>query len=180
MNELPTARTIVLVLLAACATTQNEPVEMTTVHTTRTHESRPADETAVSTTACDRGDLPACHAAALDAYYAPPSPDSDERARALFDRACTGGYAPSCNGLGTLHDQGRGVPQDHVAAVTLYRRACTSDGSTGCQHLAQALRLGRGVDKDEAAAARAEVRGSCLAKAALVKGAGSCPSLDGP
>ncbi len=168
---------ILALVVAACATTQNEPVEP---HTTRTHESRPADQTAVSTTACERGDLPACHAAALDAYYAQPSPDSDERARALFERACTGGYAPSCNGLGTLHDQGRGVPQDHVAAVALYRQACAADGSTGCQHLAQALRLGRGVAKDEAAAARAEARGACLADAALATGTAPCPSLDGP
>ncbi len=166
---------IALLVTTGCAGTQ-EPPEAP--HTTRTHESRPADETAVSVTACDHGDLPACHAAALDAYYAPPSPVSDARARDLFERACTAGYAPSCNGLGTLHDQGRGVPEDHAAAVTLYRRACESDGSTGCQHLAQALRLGRGVDKDEAAAARAEARGTCLADAALAKDAPPCPSLD--
>lgn len=162
------------IVLAACAASQSEPPA---THTTRTHESRPPEETAVSTTACDRGDLPACHAAALDAYYAPSSPESDARARALFERACEAGYAASCNGLGTLHDQGRGVPQDHVAAVALYRRACAADGSTGCQHLAQALRLGRGVAKDEAAAARADARGSCLADAALATDAAPCAPL---
>jgi TPR repeat protein len=169
-----------VLLFAACAGSQIDTPESPTGHTTRTHESRPPDETAASTAACDQGDLPACHAAALDAYYAPPSPDSDTRARELFERGCQGGYAPSCNGLGTLHDQGRGVPQDHVAAVALYRRACAADGSTGCQHLAQALRLGRGVAKDEAAADRAEARGTCLAEAALAKGAPPCPPLDTP
>ena len=167
-------RCAVLLLLGACATAPDAPA---TTHTTRTHESRPAEETAISTTACDRGDLPACHAAALDAYYAAPSPDSDTRARTLFERACEAGYAPSCNGLGTLHDQGRGVPLDHARAVALYRRACTADGSTGCQHLAQALHLGRGVAKDEAAAQRAETRGTCLAEAAPAKDPTPCPPL---
>ncbi|CAN5741559.1 hypothetical protein BH11MYX3_BH11MYX3_05670 [soil metagenome] len=148
--------------------------------TTRTHESRPPEETARSMTACDQGDLPACHAAALDAYYAPASPDSDARARTLFERACEAGYAPSCNGLGTLRDQGRGMPRDHVAAVALYRRACVADGSTGCQHLAQALRLGRGVAKDEAAAGRADARASCLFEASLAKDSPPCPPLDAP
>ena len=166
-------------LFAAACVSQTDSIESpATTHTTRTHESRPPEETAASTTACDGGDLPACHAAALDAYYAPPSPDSDARARVLFERACEAGYAPSCNGLGTLHDQGRGVPQDHVAAVALYRRACASDGSTGCQHLAQALRLGRGIAKDEAAAVRAEARGTCLFEASLAKGSPPCPPLE--
>lgn len=118
-----------------------------------------------------------CHAAALDAYYAPPSPETDARARALFDRACQGGYAPSCNGLGVLYEAGRGVPKDPVVAVELFRRACSANGSTGCQHLASALRAGRGVKKDVAAAERAEARGKCLAD-----GIGTeepdCPPLD--
>lgn len=168
------------ILGSACAISQTETPEPRTSssHTYTTHQSRPPEETAVSTTACERGDLPACHAAALDAYYAPPSPDSDTRARVMFERGCTGGYAPSCNGLGTLHDQGRGVSQDHVAAVALYRRACAADGSTGCQHLAQALRLGRGVAKDEAAAARADARGTCLFEASLGTPTTPCPPLD--
>lgn len=171
------SRAVLLFAACGCAGVQGDPPA---TYTTRTHESRPPEETAESVSACDSGDLPACHAAALDAYYAPPSPDSDARARALFERACTAGYAPSCNGLGTLHDQGRGVPQDHVAAVALYRRACMADAGTACQHLAQALRLGRGVTKDEAAAVRADARGACLFDAALVKAAAPCPSLDAP
>jgi TPR repeat protein len=141
-------------------------------------DSRPAGETAASTTACEGGDFPACHAAALDAYYAPSSPDSDTRARVMFERGCYGGYAPSCNGLGTLHDQGRGVPKDHVAAVALFRRACAADSSTACQHLAQSLRLGRGVPKDEAAAVRADARHTCLFEASLATTPSPCPPLD--
>ena len=168
-----------LIFLAACAGAPTEPAESTiTMPTTvRTHESRPPAETAVSTTACEGGDLRACHAAALDAYYAPPTPESDARAVALFQRACDAGYAPSCNGLGTMHDQGRGVREDHAAAVALFRRSCETDGSTGCQHLAQALRTGRGIAKNEAAAQRAEARGSCLFEASLAKTAAPCPAL---
>jgi len=174
-----TGAALLLLSVAACAGPQSEEIA-TTPTTVRTHESRPPEETAVSTSACDNGDLPACHAAALDAYYAPPSPESDARAKALFQRACDAGYAPSCNGLGTLYDQGRGVPEDHVAAVALYRKACASDGSTACQHLAQALRLGRGVAKDEAAADRADARAKCLFDASLAKepaGYSSCHSF---
>ncbi len=167
------------VLVTACATSTSEGPDTIPVatHTVRTHESRPAEQTAESTTACDRGDLPACHAAALDAYYAPPSPDSDTRAHALFQRGCDGGYAASCNGLGTLHDQGRGVPKDHGAAVALYRRACAADSSTACQHLAQALRLGRGIAKDEEAAVRADARHTCLFEASLATDPQPCPPL---
>lgn len=180
-----TARTLVgLVLLwTGCAATAGEEPETLPpprVTQTRTHTSRPVDETAWSTTACDRGELAACHAAALDAYYAPPSPDTDARARALFQRGCDGGYAPSCNGLGVLYAAGRGVPKDDVAAAVLYRRACDADGSTGCQHLAAALRGGVGVPKDAAAAARAEARGQCLFDASLAASAPPCPALTAP
>lgn len=171
---------LALVLFAGCAVGADEPARTTMparATTVRTHEPRPPEQTVASTTACDAGDLVACHAAALDAYYAAPSTDSDARALALFQRACDGGYAPSCNGLGTLYDQGRGVPRDHVAAVDLFRRACASDGSTGCQHLAQALRTGRGAPKDEAAAARAEARGTCLFEASLAPSPAPCPDL---
>src|SRR5436309_2704904 len=51
-------------------------------HTVTTHESRSPQETAASTQACAGGALTDCHAAALDAYYAPPSPKSDARALA--------------------------------------------------------------------------------------------------
>jgi TPR repeat protein len=172
---------LLAVFLAACAASQTEaPEPATTTHTYRTHESRPPAQTAASTTACDGGDFVACHAAALDAYYAPSTPDSDTRARVLFERGCDGGYAPSCNGLGTLHDQGRGVPQDHVTAVALFRKACAADSSTACQHLAQALRIGRGVAKDEAAAARADARHSCLFEASLATNPTPCAPLDNP
>ena len=163
------------VFATACAGSQSEAPEPPTTHTYRTHASRPADQTAASTTACEGGDFPACHAAALDAYYAPPSPDSDERALDLFQRGCDGGYAASCNGLGTLYNQGRGVPKDHVAAVALFRRACAADGSTACQHLAQALRVGQGVPKDEAAAERADARATCLFEASLATNPAPCP-----
>src|SRR5687768_9196762 len=107
--------TSIALLCAACASSRGEdplPASPAAVaRTVRTHEPRPAEETAESTKACEGGDLPLCHAAALDAYYAPQSPESDARARALFQQACDGGYAPSCNGLGVLYDAGRGVPK---------------------------------------------------------------------
>jgi len=186
---------MVALLWTACATSRSERPELrpaaaapdpapaaTTApaEVFRTHASRPTAKTANSTRACDRGDLVACHAAALDAYYAPPTPETDARARDLFDRACEGGYAPSCNGLGVLYEAGRGVAEDPEAAVALYRRACEADGSTGCQHLADRLRSGRGIAKDARAAERAEARGHCLFEASLKKDARTCPSLDGP
>lgn len=127
---------------------------------------------------CNAGTIASCHAAALDAYYSPPSPDNDARAVALFKKACDAGYAPSCNGLGVLHREGRGVKEDPGIAAVLFRRACVSDGSTGCQHLAQALRTGSGVQKDPAAAERAEARGKCLFEMSLKKDGRECPSLD--
>ena len=144
----------------------------------RSHEPRPADETAETTRDCAGGELAACHGAALDAYYSPPSPETDARARTLFQKACDGGFAPSCNGLGVLYGAGRGVPKDLTMALSLYRRACESDGSTGCQHLAEALRHGRGVAKDEAAGDRAEARGKCLFAVSLSREGGTCPPLD--
>jgi len=172
---------------AACVASRADVQEPPTVPTvvgvaseTYLHQPRPADQTAESTRDCAGGKLVACHGAALDAYYSPPSPETDARALALFQKACDGGYAASCNGLGVLYGAGRGVEKDLAMAVSFYRRACESDGSTGCQHLAQALRAGRGVAKDKAAAVRAEERGKCLFKVSLSKEGGVCPSLDAP
>lgn len=111
-----------------------------------------------------------CHAAALDAYYRPPSPETDRDALHYFRRACDAGYAPSCNGLGVLYSQGRGVPQDEQEAVRLYRQACEAGASTACQHLATALRSGRGVARDDEAADRAESRHECAFQASLGHG----------
>lgn len=160
--------------------TASQETHVTRVREYRSHEPRPAEETAEGTRECDAGKLVACHGAALDAYYSAPSPETDARARALFQKACDGGYAPSCNGLGVLYAAGRGVTQDLTKALSLYRRACESDGSTGCQHLADALRHGRGVAKDKAAADRAEARGKCLFEVMLAKDGGPCPALDAP
>lgn len=173
--------------LPACAGSRGDapelapPVSSPTVapRTVRTHESRPPEETAESTQACLGGTLTGCHAAALDAYYAKASPDTDARALALFQKACDQGYAPSCNGLGVLYAEGRGVGKDPVRAASLYRRSCEADASTGCQHLAFALRDGRGVAKDPQAAERADARSKCLFQAALEKGPRTCPTLDG-
>ena len=170
----------------SCASTRGESAEPLpgppgpiAPRLTRTHEPRLPEETAASTSGCSVGDLAMCHAAALDAYYAPSSPETDARARVLFEQACQGGYAPSCNGLGVLYEEGRGVAKDPKAAVALYRRACSANGSTGCQHLAAALRTGHGVAKDAGAAARAEARGKCLADSNVTAEGRACPPLDG-
>lgn len=170
---------LVVLLQAACAASTSVPMDaMGTNTTTATHTPRPAEKTAVSMEECNGGTLEGCHAAALDAYYSPPSADNDARALALFKKACDGGYAPSCNGLGVLHQEGRGVVKDPGIAAMLFRRACASDGSTGCQHLAQALRTGKGVPKDADAAERAEARGKCLFEVSLKKDGRTCPPLD--
>ena len=105
----------------------------------------------------------ACHAAALDAYYAPHSPETDARARRHFELGCELGYAPSCNGLGVLAAEGRGVPQDDRRAASLFRKACEDGAPTGCQHLADALERDAGVPRDPSLAKRAHDRASCLA-----------------
>ena len=128
---------------------------------------------------CDAGDLVACHAAALDAYYAPSSPESDARALALFRKACDGGYAPSCNGVGVLQREGRGVPRDEAAAARMFRAACEKDASTACDHLADALERGAGVTRDPEAAARARARGRCVFEASSLHQGdlARCPGL---
>lgn len=173
--------TVSLLLFAsACASTtatpNGDPMGNTT--TTHTHAPRASAQTAASLEACNGGAIEGCHAAALDAYYSPPSPDTNSRALALFRKACDEGYAPSCNGLGVLYQEGRGVAQDPGIAALFFRRACATDGSTGCQHLAQALRTGRGVTKDLAGADRAEARGKCLFEASLKKDDHACPPLE--
>lgn len=144
----------------------------------RTHEPSAPAEAARHQKECRAGDLPACHAAALDAYYSPSSPSTDRDAFELFKRACDAGYAPSCNGLGVLYAEGRGIGKDVVRAAQLYRVACAADGSTGCQHLAEALSQGVGVVKDQRAAQRARARAKCLNKAPLSHSSiAACPVL---
>ncbi len=147
----------------------------------RTHESSLPDEAADNRARCARGELEGCHAAALDAYYAPESAVTNRDTYDYFKRACDAGYAPSCNGLGVLYAQGRGVPKDAVEAARLYRQACVDGATTACEHLSQALGAGRGVAKDAAAAARAHARSSCVFDASLHKRTlASCPALDDP
>lgn len=144
----------------------------------RTHAPSPPAEAAEHLDGCDKGDLAACHAAALDAYYRPRSPTTDRAAFDLFQKACDGGYAPSCNGLGVLHGEGRGVIKDPARAADLYRKACIGGGSTACQHLENALRDGLGVARSTAAADRARIRGRCLSQAMDdKKKVSSCPAL---
>lgn len=144
----------------------------------RTHEPSAPAEVARHRRECQAGDLPACHAAALDAYYSPSSPSTDRDAFELFKKACDAGYAPSCNGLGVLYAQGRGIGQDAGRAAQLYRASCAADGSTGCQHLAEALSHGLGVAKDQQAAERARLRAQCLEKASLSHSSiAACPVL---
>jgi TPR repeat protein len=147
---------------------------------TRTHEPSPEPRAKQHREGCARGDLSACHAAALDAYYSPSSPETDRRAFDYFKKACDGGYAASCNGLGLLHHEGRGVTQNDAEAVRLYYLSCLDGSSTGCEHLADAFRAGRGVAKDPRAADRAAARKACISSASLDGGDFSaCPSLLG-
>jgi hypothetical protein len=142
----------------------------------RTHESSPPKRAAENRLRCDEGEMAGCHAAALDAYYAPPSPESDAAAARYFHKGCEGGYAPACNGLGLLHKEGRGVPQDDAAAVRLYRQACAAGASTGCRHLADVLRSGKGTAVDHAAADRAAMRAVCLNDGPSDIDPDSCPA----
>lgn len=144
----------------------------------RTHEPSAPAEAARHREGCARSVPAMCHAAALDAYNAPSSPETDEAAFDLFTRGCALGYAPSCNGVGVLYAQGRGTAKDPAHAAQIYREACTAGGETACQHLAEALRRGVGVSKDEAAGVRADARAKCLFDTSLKDGdAGACPAL---
>lgn len=144
----------------------------------RTHEPSAPAAAARHRQACQQGDAAACHAAALDSYYAPASPATDREALHYFQRACEAGYAPSCNGLGVLYAEGRGTARDPVRAAQLYRMACEGGASTGCEHFAQALKQGRGVIQDEAAAERASARAKCVFQATLAsRDLASCPGL---
>lgn len=144
----------------------------------QTHQPSAPTDAARHRAACETGDAAACHAAALDSYYAPPSPSTDSDALRFFQRACKAGYAPSCNGLGVLFAEGRGTARDLARAAELYRMSCEAGASTGCEHLAQALQHGHGVVRDEAAAQRASTRAKCLFQAALANRAiNSCPGI---
>lgn len=137
-----------------------------------THTPSPPKRAAADRARCDAGDMAGCHAAALDAFYRPSSPETDAATADYFRRGCDGGYAPSCNGLGLLHAEGRGVPKDEAKAVELYTAACSGGASTGCQHLASAHERGEGTPKDPAAAKRATERAACLLGGA---DAATCP-----
>lgn len=165
-------------LLVACAEKPVLVSQRAQSRTVRTHEPSEPAEAAGHREACQRGDAAACHAAALDAYYAPSSPVTDRDALLFFQRACDAGYAPSCNGLGLLFAEGRGTPADAGRAAELYRASCLAGASTGCEHLAQALKQGRGVARDEAAARRASARARCVFKASLASASlAGCPAL---
>lgn len=175
------ARGLILVVsigAAGCATTGDPVTSETTTHTStyRTHTPSPPDRAAKHDADCTAGEASACHAAALDRYYA-PSPENDVAALERFRKACDLGYAPSCNGIGTMYAQGRGVPKDEVEAVRWYRMACASDSTTGCEHLANAYEAGRGVAKDAEAERLARERAKCLFELTLQHDAGVCPAL---
>lgn len=170
---------VALMSAVGCATaseTTGTPETVARTSTYRTHEPSPPDEAARHEAECTAGDAAACHAAALDHYYAPSS-ENDAAALARFRKACDAGYAPSCNGVGTMYGEGRGVARDDADAVRWYRMACASDGSTGCEHLAAAYEAGRGVAKDAEAARIAHERGRCLFEQSLQHDAGVCPAL---
>ena len=90
-------------------------------HIWHTHEPSPRAEAAEHERACASGDAIACHAAALDHYYALPSPDDQAAALARFQRACTAGYAPSCIGVGTMYADGGGEHDEARAARISHR-----------------------------------------------------------
>lgn len=164
-----------LSLLVGCAAADTSTTEHKTV--VRTHEPSTAPEAAHHRKACEEGQPAQCHAAALDAYYKPRSPETDRAAFQLFQKACAAGYAPSCNGLGVLLSEGRGIGQDLGQAAQLYHEACVAGASTGCEHLAAALSRGRGVPQDEAAANRARARAKCVFAASLAdRSTADCPA----
>ena len=143
--------------------------------TVRIHEPSEPEDAAKHEADCATGDAVACHAAALDHYYA-RSPEEDAVALARFRTACAAGYAPSCNGVGAMYADGRGVAKDDVEAVRWFRASCAKDASTGCEHLAQAYETGHGVAKDADAARAAHERGKCLFESSLRHEAASCPA----
>ncbi len=165
---------LVTILAAGCATDSDATAPRTT--TVRVHEPSGADDAAKHETECAAGNAVACHASALDHYYA-HSPGEDGAALERFRKACTAGYAPSCNGVGTMYAEGRGVAKDAVEAVRWFRSSCAKDASTGCEHLAQAFETGRGVAKDPAAARIAHERGTCLFEHSLGHDVGTCPGV---
>jgi anaerobic selenocysteine-containing dehydrogenase len=172
---------VALLGLAGCATTgdtsgTSETTMPTQTSTYRTHTPSPPERAAENEAGCQDGDPVACHAAALDHYYA-PSPENDIAALERFRKACDAGYAASCNGVGTMYARGRGVPKDEVEAVRWYRMSCAKDAVTGCEHLANAYEAGRGVAKDPEAARIAHERGRCLFEQSLQHDAGVCPAL---
>ncbi|CAN5545216.1 hypothetical protein BH09MYX1_BH09MYX1_16310 [soil metagenome] len=147
-------------------------------HDTTTHTPSDPEDQAAHEKDCAAGTMSGCHAAALDHYYSPATPEHDAAALRFFTRGCDGGYAASCNGLGVLYGEGRGVAKDEVQAEKLYRASCDADGSTGCEHLALALESGRGVAKDQAVADLARARGRCLfAQSIHAPDAGACAPL---
>jgi len=171
---------IVSISATSCATAGDSAttIETTPTQTStyRTHTPSPPDEAAQHDAECTAGDASACHAAALDRYYA-PSAENDTAALERFRNACDLHYAPSCNGVGTMYAQGRGVTKDEVEAIRWYRMACASDSTTGCEHLANAYEDGRGVAKDAEAARIARERGRCLFELSLQHDAGVCPAM---
>jgi TPR repeat protein len=161
--------------LFACASA-NDATPPTTIsthghgsgtHQTTTHTPGDPEEQAAHEKDCNAGKMAGCHAAALDHYYSPASPEHDTAAVAFFRKGCDGGYAPSCNGLGVMYAEGRGVTKDEVAAVKLFRSSCAADATTGCEHYASALESGRGVAKDPTLAELARARGRCVFEASL-------------
>lgn len=169
-----------LVLATGCAsrTEVSGGPDTTAVHTSvvGTHEPSAPPDAAKHETDCAAGEPSACHAAALDHYYA-PSPENDAAALERFRKACDAGYAASCNGVGTMYAQGRGVTKDEAVAVRWFRVSCAKDASTGCEHLALALEAGQGVAKDADAARTAHQRGRCLFEQSLRHDAGTCPAM---
>lgn len=158
--------------------TELEPTEPATdSHTT--HRPSPEPEATKNREGCQAGDPVACHAAALDAYYATPaSTQTDRSAYERFSVACDLGYAPSCSGLGVMIMQGRAGPVDTSRALRLFVRACEAGASTGCHQLADAARSGQGLPPDPALAERATARARCAFEASLGKTTlTSCPAL---
>ncbi|MCX4240945.1 tetratricopeptide repeat protein [Paraliomyxa miuraensis] len=143
-----------------------------------THRPSPEPMATQHREGCQRGEPAACHAEALDAYYAIPSPDNDRLAYSRFTMACDAGYAPSCNGLGVMIMQGRAGPVNTTRAMQLFVSACEAGASTACHHLADAARTGQGLAPNPALAERATARARCAFEASLGKTElATCPAL---
>jgi len=169
---------VLTIIAAGCATDAASGPEPMAPRTTtiRIHEpSEPADA-AKHEADCAAGNAVACHASALDHYYA-HSPAEDGPALERFRKACTAGYAPSCNGVGTMYAEGRAVAKDEVEAVRWFRASCAKDAVTGCEHLSQAYETGHGVAKNADAARIAHQRGDCLFEHSLGHDVGVCPDV---